>query len=161
MVERDGSAKGIIFSQFRSSLDLISYALKKSGVCCVQLAGHMSQSVRDAAIKKFTKDTECRIFLMSFQTGGVALNLTVASHVFVMDPWWNPAVEQQAQDRIHRIGQYKPIRIIRFVIENTIEVRILKLQEKKELLVFEGTVGGSLEALQKLTEADTRFLFAT
>ncbi|KAI4319855.1 hypothetical protein MLD38_033405 [Melastoma candidum] len=160
MVERDGSAKGIVFSQFTSFLDLISYALKKSGICCVQLAGHMSRSARDAAIKKFTEDPECRIFLVSLKAGGVALNLTVASHVFVMDPWWNPAVERQAQDRIHRIGQYKPIRIIRFVIENTVEERILKLQEKKEL-VFEGTVGGSSEALQKLTEADMRFLFAT
>lgn len=97
---------------------------------------------------------------MSLKAGGVALNLTVASHVFLMDPWWNPAVERQAQDRIHRIGQYKPIRIVRFVIENTVEERILQLQEKKEL-VFEGTVGGSSEALGKLTEADLRFLFAT
>ncbi|CAK9157994.1 unnamed protein product [Ilex paraguariensis] len=79
-------------------------------------------------------------------------------HVFLMDPWWNPAVEQQAQDRIHRIGQYKPIKMVRFVIENTVEERILKLQEKK-LLVFEGTVGGSSDAMGKLTEKDLTFLF--
>ncbi|KAG2716970.1 hypothetical protein I3760_03G152300 [Carya illinoinensis] len=160
MVERDGSAKGIVFSQFTSFLDLINYSLHKSGINCVQLVGSMSMSARDAAIKRFTEDPDCRIFLMSLKAGGVALNLTVASHVFLMDPWWNPAVERQAQDRIHRIGQYKPIRIVRFVIENTIEERILKLQEKKEL-VFEGTVGGSSEALGKLTEADMRFLFVT
>lgn len=160
MVERDGSAKGIIFSQFTSFLDLIHYSLQKSGVNCVQLVGSMTMGARDAAITKFTEDPDCRIFLMSLKAGGVALNLTVASHVFLMDPWWNPAVERQAQDRIHRIGQYKPIRIVRFVIENTIEERILKLQEKKEL-VFEGTVGGSTEALGKLTEADMRFLFVT
>ncbi|KAG6722257.1 hypothetical protein I3842_03G151600 [Carya illinoinensis] len=160
MVERDGSAKGIVFSQFTSFLDLINYSLHKSGIDCVQLVGSMSMSARDAAIKRFTEDPDCRIFLMSLKAGGVALNLTVASHVFLMDPWWNPAVERQAQDRIHRIGQYKPIRIVRFVIENTIEERILKLQEKKEL-VFEGTVGGSSEALGKLTEADMRFLFVT
>uniref|UniRef100_A0A6N2MFW8 Helicase C-terminal domain-containing protein n=1 Tax=Salix viminalis TaxID=40686 RepID=A0A6N2MFW8_SALVM len=88
-------------------------------------------------IKRFAEDSDCKIFLMSLKAGGVALNLTVASHVFLMDPWWNPAVERQAQDRIHRIGQYKPIRIVRFVIENTVEERILQLQEKKEL-VFEG-----------------------
>ncbi|KAL3848983.1 hypothetical protein ACJIZ3_010865 [Penstemon smallii] len=158
MVEKDGSAKGIIFSQFSSFLDLIHYALQKSGVSCVQLDGSMSMTAREAAIKKFTEDPSCRIFLMSLKAGGVALNLTVASHVFLMDPWWNPAVERQAQDRIHRIGQYKPIRIVRFIIENTIEERILKLQEKKEL-VFEGTVGGNQEALAKLTEADMRFLF--
>ncbi|KAK6918853.1 Zinc finger, C3HC4 RING-type [Dillenia turbinata] len=160
MVERDGSAKGIVFSQFTSFLDLINYSLQKSGVSCVQLVGSMSLSARDAAISKFSDDPDCKIFLMSLKAGGVALNLTVASHVFLMDPWWNPAVERQAQDRIHRIGQYKPIRIVRFVIENTIEERILKLQEKKEL-VFEGTVGGSNDALGKLTEADMRFLFVT
>lgn len=160
MVERDGSAKGIVFSQFSSFLDLIHYSLIKSGVNCVQLDGSMTMGARDAAITKFTEDPNCRIFLMSLKAGGVALNLTAASHVFLMDPWWNPAVERQAQDRIHRIGQYKPIRIVRFIIENTIEERILKLQEKKEL-VFEGTVGGSSEALAKLTEADLKFLFVT
>ncbi|KAL1812900.1 hypothetical protein ACET3Z_022965 [Daucus carota] len=160
MVERDGSAKGIVFSQFTSFLDLIHYSLQKSGVQCVQLDGSMSMNARDAAITRFTDDPGCRIFLMSLKAGGVALNLTVASHVFLMDPWWNPAVERQAQDRIHRIGQFKPIRVVRFVIEGTIEERILKLQEKKEL-VFEGTVGGSAEALGKLTEADMRFLFVT
>ncbi|KAG9157764.1 hypothetical protein Leryth_017846 [Lithospermum erythrorhizon] len=137
MIERDGSAKGIVFSQFTSFIDLIHYSLQKSGVNCVQLDGSMSIGARDTAIKKFTDDPDCRIFLMSLKAGGVALNLTVASHVFLMDPWWNPAVERQAQDRIHRIGQYKPIRIVRFVIQNTIEERILNLQEKKEL-VFEG-----------------------
>ncbi|XP_029131055.1 DNA repair protein RAD16 isoform X1 [Cajanus cajan] len=160
MVERDGSAKGIVFSQFTSFLDLINYSLHKSGVSCVQLNGSMSLAARDAAIRRFTDDPDCKIFLMSLKAGGVALNLTVASHVFLMDPWWNPAVERQAQDRIHRIGQYKPIRIVRFVIENTIEERILKLQEKKEL-VFEGTIGGSSDALGKLTESDLRFLFVT
>ncbi|KAG5606812.1 hypothetical protein H5410_028304 [Solanum commersonii] len=160
MIERDGSAKAIVFSQFTSFLDLIHYSLQKSGVSCVQLDGSMSMTARDSAIRRFTEDPDCRIFLMSLKAGGVALNLTVASQVFLMDPWWNPAVERQAQDRIHRIGQYKPIRIVRFVIENTIEERILKLQEKKEL-VFEGTVGGSSEALGKLTEADLKFLFVT
>lgn len=158
MIERDGAAKGIVFSQFTSFLDLINYSLLKSGVTCAQLVGSMSMSARDAAITRFTEDPDCKIFLMSLKAGGVALNLTVASHVFLMDPWWNPAVERQAQDRIHRIGQYKPIRIVRFVIENTIEERILKLQEKKEL-VFEGTVGGCPEALGKLTADDLRFLF--
>ncbi|XP_043688459.1 DNA repair protein RAD16-like isoform X1 [Telopea speciosissima] len=158
MLERDGSAKGIVFSQFTSFLDLINYSLQKSGINCVQLVGSMTMEARDSAIRKFIDDPDCRIFLMSLKAGGVALNLTVASYVFLMDPWWNPAVERQAQDRIHRIGQYKPIRVIRFIIEDSIEERILKLQEKKEL-VFEGTIGGSSEALGKLTEADLRFLF--
>ncbi|XP_015081738.1 DNA repair protein RAD16-like [Solanum pennellii] len=160
MIERDGSAKGIVFSQFTSFLDLIHYSLQKSGINCVQLVGSMSIDARAAAVTKFTEDSDCRIFLMSLKAGSVALNLTVASQVFMMDPWWNPAVERQAQDRIHRIGQYKPVRIVRFVIENTVEEKILKLQEKKEL-VFEGTIGGSSEAFAKLTEADLKFLFTT
>lgn len=158
MVEADSSAKGIVFSQFTSFLDLINFSLQMSGITCVQLVGSMTLAEREKAINTFTEDGDCRIFLMSLKAGGVALNLTVASHVFLMDPWWNPAVERQAQDRIHRIGQYKPIRTVRFVIEDTIEERILKLQEKKEL-VFEGTVGDSKDAFSKLTEADLRFLF--
>ncbi|KAJ0236125.1 Helicase protein with RING/U-box domain-containing protein [Hirschfeldia incana] len=160
MVERDGSAKAIVFSQFTSFLDLINYTLGKCGVGCTQLVGTMSMAARDVAINKFREDPNCKVFLMSLKAGGVALNLTVASHVFMMDPWWNPAVERQAQDRIHRIGQYKPIRVVRFIIENTVEEKILKLQNKKEL-VFEGTVGGSQEAIGKLTAEDMRFLFTT
>ncbi|KAH0657173.1 hypothetical protein KY285_032055 [Solanum tuberosum] len=137
MFERDGSAKGIVFSQFTSFLDLIQYSLNLCGINCVQLVGSMSIAARDAALKRITEDSNCKILLMSLKAGGVALNLTVASHVFLMDPWWNPAVEQQAQDRVHRIGQYKPVKIVRFVMENTIEERILELQEKKKLL-FEG-----------------------
>ncbi|KAK7261115.1 hypothetical protein RIF29_27419 [Crotalaria pallida] len=158
MIGRDGSAKGIVFSQFPSFLDLINHSLKMSGISCVQLDGTMTLSARDAAVKRFNDDPDCKIFLMSLKAGGVALNLTVASHVFIMDPWWNPAVERQAQDRIHRIGQHKPIRIVKFIIENTIEERILKLQETKELF-FEGIIDGSSEAQKKLTTEDLRLLF--
>eukprot|EP00878_Enallax_costatus_P014603 GHUV01015277.1.p1 GENE.GHUV01015277.1~~GHUV01015277.1.p1 ORF type:complete len:120 (+),score=39.54 GHUV01015277.1:396-755(+) len=118
----------------------------------------MSLQQRDHTIHQFSTDTSVVVFLMSLKAGGVALNLTAASHVMLMDPWWNPAVEAQAQDRIHRLGQYKAIRTTRFVIAGTIEERILKLQEKKQA-VFEGTVGRDGEALGKLTEDDLRFLF--
>ncbi|RLM84786.1 hypothetical protein C2845_PM04G25850 [Panicum miliaceum] len=158
MIEHDGSAKGIVFSQFTSFLDLIQFSLEKSGIKCVQLNGAMNITEKGRAIDTFTNDPDCRIFLMSLKAGGVALNLTVASHVFLMDPWWNPAVESQAQDRIHRIGQFKPIKSTRFVIKDTVEERILQLQEKKQL-VFEGTVGDSPDAMSKLTEADLKFLF--
>ncbi|KAL8144659.1 hypothetical protein AgCh_003014 [Apium graveolens] len=162
MIERDGSAKGIVFSQFPSFLDLIHYSLQRSGIQCVQLDGYMTMRTRDAAITRFTEDPDCRLFLMSLKAGGVALDLPVASHVFLMDPWWNPAVEQQAQDRIHRIGQYKPTRqvpwVVRFIIEDTVEEKILLLQERKKQL-FEGTVGGSDNALQQLTANDIKFLF--
>lgn len=74
------------------------------------------------------------VFLVSLKAGGVALNLTEASRCFIMDPWWNPSVENQAVDRIHRLGQKRPIEVTRFVIENSIESRIVQLQEKKMLL---------------------------
>lgn len=90
--------------------------------------------------------------------GGVALNLTVATHIFLMDPWWNPAAEMQAIDRAHRIGQHKPVRAVRFIMRGTVEERIVLLQDKKRL-VFEGTVGGDLGALARLSEEDMRFLF--
>ena len=78
--------------------------------------------------------------------------------MYVLDPWWNPAAEMQAIDRTHRIGQYKPIYATRFIIENTIEERILKLQEKKKL-VFDGTIGGEAHSICKLSVDDMRFLF--
>ncbi|KAG6404813.1 hypothetical protein SASPL_132389 [Salvia splendens] len=158
MIERDSTAKAIVFSQFSSFLDLIHYALQESKVNCVNLDGSMSMEGKDTAIKKFTEDPNCRVILMALKAGGVALNLTVASHVFMMDPCWNPAIERQAQDRIHRIGQYKPIRIVKFIIENTIEEKVLKLQEQKELTV-KGILDGSSEALENLTTDDLIFLF--
>uniref|UniRef100_A0A804NQQ1 FRIGIDA-like protein n=1 Tax=Zea mays TaxID=4577 RepID=A0A804NQQ1_MAIZE len=129
----------------------------ESGIKCVQLNGAMNITEKGRAIDTFTHDADYKVFLMSLKAGGVALNLTVASHVFLMDNWWNPAVENQAQDRIHRIGQFKPIKSTRFVIKDTVEERILQLQQKQ--LVFEGTVGDSLDAMSKLTEADLKFLF--
>jgi DNA repair protein RAD16 len=96
--------------------------------------------------------------LISLKAGGVALNLTVASRIFLMDPWWNPASEYQAIDRTHRLGQRKPIIATRFIIANSIEERILKLQEKKKL-VFDGTVGGDASSMVRLTVDDMRFLF--
>ena len=92
------------------------------------------------------------------QAGGIALNLTEASQVFIMDPWWNPAVEDQAMDRIHRLGQYRPIRVTRLIVENSIESRIVQLQEKKQTL-FQSTIGKDAKALARLTEDDLRFLF--
>ncbi|CAG9463875.1 unnamed protein product [Pedinophyceae sp. YPF-701] len=158
MLQKDPSAKCIVFSQFTSILDIIEFRLQQCGVKTVKLQGSMSLEQRDAVIDKFTNDPSVVVFLMSLKAGGVALNLTAASHVMLMDPWWNPAVEQQAQDRIHRLGQYKPISVTRFIIAGTIEERILKLQEKKQLM-FESTVGQDHSALGKLGEEDLKFLF--
>jgi DNA repair protein RAD16 len=106
----------------------------------------------------FMTNPNVTVFLISLKAGGVALNLTEASRVFICDPWWNPAAELQAMDRIHRLGQYRPIKITRLIIENSIESRIVQLQEKKTALV-ESTIGKDVEALSRLSEEDLRFLF--
>ncbi|KAF8946981.1 DNA repair protein rad16 [Haplosporangium gracile] len=154
----DRSTKSICFSQFVTFLDLIKWRLEKAGFKCVKLDGHMTPFQRDASIKKFSNDPTVTVFLISLKAGGVALNLTAASRVFICDPWWNPAAELQAMDRIHRIGQYRPIVITRLIIENSIESRILQLQEKKQAMV-DSTIGKDPGALARLTPEDLRFLF--
>ncbi|CAO3665234.1 unnamed protein product [Umbelopsis ramanniana] len=154
----DRSIKSIVFSQFVNFLDLVNWRLSRSGFECVKLDGTMSPQQRDAAIKHFMTNPNVTVFLISLKAGGVALNLTEASRVFICDPWWNPAAELQAMDRIHRLGQYRPIKITRLIIENSIESRIVQLQEKKTALV-ESTIGKDVEALSRLSEEDLRFLF--
>lgn len=118
----------------------------------------MSMSEREKNLDLF-KNGKPKVLLMSLKAGGVALNLTVASRVFLMDPWWNPAGEMQAIDRAHRIGQHKPIIATRLIIAESIEERIVRLQEKKKL-VFDGTIGGDAAALARLTVDDMAFLFS-
>lgn len=158
MKEADPSAKAIVFSQYVSFLDLLEHRLMAAGIRVVKLNGGMAASAREATLKLFKEDPGVSCILISLKAGGVALNLTVASHIYLMDPWWNPAAEYQAIDRAHRLGQHKPIRAVRFVVRNTVEERILRLQDKKRL-VFEGTVGGDAAALGQLTEEDLKFLF--
>jgi DNA repair protein RAD16 len=89
----------------------------------------------------------------------VALNLTCASHVILCDPWWNPAIEQQAGDRCHRLGSTKPVTVVRLIIAGTVEERILALQDKKNA-IFQGTVGADASKLAGLSAEDMRFLFS-
>ncbi|KAL5034255.1 hypothetical protein BDV3_003821 [Batrachochytrium dendrobatidis] len=154
----DATSKSIVFSQFVSFLDLVQWRLIRAGFNVVKLDGRMAPFQRDDVINSFMTDPSITVFLVSLKAGGVALNLTEASRVFVLDPWWNPAAEDQAFDRIHRLGQYRPIKITRIIVENSIESRILMLQEKKKAL-FDSTVGGNLDALAKLSEEDLQFLF--
>ncbi|KAJ3015855.1 UNVERIFIED_CONTAM: DNA repair protein rad16 [Siphonaria sp. JEL0065] len=113
MQRQDATMKSIVFSQFVAFLDLIHWRLSRAGFNCVKLDGRMTPQSREAVISSFMKDPNVTIFLVSLKAGGVALNLTEASRVFILDPWWNPAVEDQAFDRIHRLGQHRPIRITR------------------------------------------------
>eukprot|EP00004_Rigifila_ramosa_P016139 TRINITY_DN3800_c0_g1_i2.p1 TRINITY_DN3800_c0_g1~~TRINITY_DN3800_c0_g1_i2.p1 ORF type:complete len:635 (+),score=125.93 TRINITY_DN3800_c0_g1_i2:562-2466(+) len=158
MTQDDVTAKAIVFSQFVNFLDLIEWKLKLQGVGCVKLDGRMSMKHRQENIEMFNFNPETKVFLISLKAGGVALNLTAASRCYLMDPWWNPAAEYQAMDRLHRLGQQKPIKITRFLIRDSIEERMLALQEKK-LLLFQSTVGMDHDSLSKLTVEDLHYLF--
>eukprot|EP01041_Mallomonas_annulata_P005925 gene5925-11955_t len=158
MLQRDPGAKAIVFSQFVNMLDLVGHRLCLGGMKSVKLLGSLSMDQREKAISTFREQSDTPVLLISLKAGGVALNLTVANYIFLMDPWWNPAAEMQAIDRTHRIGQRKPIYATRIIVRNSIEERLLLLQEKKKL-VFDGTVGGDASSMARLTVDDMRFLF--
>lgn len=151
--------KSIVYSQFTSFLDLVDWRLKRAGFKTVRLQGSMSPQQRANTISHFMNNVNVEVFLVSLKAGGVALNLTEASQIFIMDPWWNPAVEWQC-DRVHRILQMRPVRIVKFCIADSIEKKILELQEKKADMV-NATVGGDETAANRLTPADLQFLFST
>ncbi|CAD2106138.1 DNA repair protein rhp16, putative [Plasmodium vinckei lentum] len=150
--------KCLIFSQYCSMLDLIEYHLKKNNIICSKLLGYMSMVSRNNILYNFNNDKQLRVLLISLKAGGEGLNLQVANRIFIVDPWWNPAAELQAIQRAHRIGQTKTVYAIRFIIENTVEEKIIQLQNKKQL-VFDCTIGNSGSAMQKLTKEDLAFLF--
>lgn len=118
----------------------------------------MTPTQRAASIKHFMETPDVEVFLVSLQAGGVALNLIEANNVFIMEPWWNPAVQWQAADRIHRIGQKRMCTVTYLIVEGSIEGRILELQDKKKRLI-ESTVDADHKAMDKLTVADMQFLF--
>jgi len=150
--------KSIVFSQFTSMLDLVEWRLKRAGFQTVKLQGSMSPIQRDNTIRHFMENTNVEVFLVSLKAGGVALNLCEASQVFLMDPWWNPSVEWQSGDRVHRIGQYRPVKITRFCIEDSIESRIIELQDKKANMIH-ATINHDDAAINRLTPDDLQFLF--
>ncbi|CAE7616604.1 rhp16 [Symbiodinium natans] len=158
MTKSDPSAKGIVFSQFGSMLELVEFRMKRAGISCVVFRGGMSMQAREDALAAFNEDPSMKVILISLKAGGEGLNLQVANHVFLLDPWWNPACEMQAIQRAHRIGQTKAVKAVRFITTDTIEEKIIKLQEKKQL-VFDASIDGSATSLGKLTEQDLRFLF--
>lgn len=150
--------KAIVFSQYTNMIDLVEWRLHKAQIKTVKLLGSQPLNMRRSMLKAFREDPTVQVILMSLKAGGEGLNLQVATHVFVLEPWWNPAVEAQAIQRAHRIGQTKPVRAVRFITKGTIEEKMYELQEKKQL-VFDGTVDGKADALTKLTKDDLQFLF--
>ena len=124
--------RALVFSQWTSLLDLVEPALERAGLRFARLDG--STVDRGAVVSEFQADDGPPVLLLSLKAGGTGLNLTAADHVFLLDPWWNPAAEDQAADRAHRIGQTRPVLVHRLVAKDTVEERILVLQEKKRAL---------------------------
>jgi superfamily II DNA or RNA helicase len=148
--------KALIFSQWTSLLDRVERRLEALGIPWVRLDG--STRDRQAVIDRFQSADGPPVFLLSLKAGGTGLNLTAADYVVHLDPWWNPAVQQQATDRAHRIGQDKPVVSCRLIAEGTVEERILELQDAKKALADAalGTEGGFLRTL---TAEELRSLF--
>ena len=130
----NSSTKSVVFSQFTSFLDLIEPALSRDRIPFLRFDGSMAQKQRAAVIEEFNSRKRGVVLLLSLRAGGVGLNLTAAKRVFMMDPWWSFAVEAQAIDRVHRMGQEDEVKVIRFIIEGSIEEKMLRIQERKKFM---------------------------
>ncbi|CAG8452129.1 8018_t:CDS:2 [Ambispora leptoticha] len=151
--------KTIIFSQFTRLLDLVEYALRDNGFKFTRYDGKLNTNERTEALKTFEECQDINVILVSLKCGGVGLNLTTANRVIMLDPWWNPAMENQAIDRVHRIGQKKDVEVHRIIIPNTIEQRILDLQDKKQHLASQVLGEGGSTQLGRLGLQDLKYLF--
>ena len=159
ITENISNHKALIFSQFLGMLALIREKLKELEVDYEYFDGSTSAIDREKAIQRFQNDQNCRVFLISLKAGGVGLNLTAADYVYIVDPWWNPAVEQQAIDRTHRIGQTKNIFAYRMICKDTIEDKILQLQDKKRILAKD-LITDDEGFVKSLTREDVEYLFS-
>ncbi len=146
----------LLFSQFTSMLALIEKELAKASIPYVLLTGETSD--RATPIQKF-QSGQVPLFVISLKAGGTGLNLTAADTVIHYDPWWNPAVETQATDRAHRIGQSKSVFVYKLITVGTVEERILALQDRKRALV-EGLLDENRKEMPQLTAEDLQALFA-
>lgn len=149
--------KTIVFSQFTSMLDLMEPHLKHSNIRYVRYDGSMRPDEREASLNSLRKDDKCRVLLCSLKCGSLGLNLTAASRVVIFEPFWNPFVEEQAIDRVHRLNQTVDVKVYRLTVRGTVEARILELQEKKRELAKAAIEGG--KAVGKLSMQDILSLF--
>lgn len=154
--------KAIVFSQWTRMLDLLEDCLKNSGIKYRRLDGTMSVTSRDKAVKDFNTMPEVSVMIMSLKAASLGLNMVAACHVLLLDLWWNPTTEDQAIDRAHRIGQTRPVTVLRLTVRDTVEDRILALQQKKREMVAsafgEDETGGRQT---RLTVEDLKYLFMT
>jgi DNA repair protein RAD5 len=132
--KEEKNAKTVVFSQFTSFLDLIEPALTRDHIPFLRFDGSISQKQRATILAEFTSSPRPYVLLLSLRAGGVGLNLTCANKVFMMDPWWSFAVEAQAIDRVHRMGQEREVKVVRFVVEGSIEEKMLRIQDRKKFM---------------------------
>ena len=149
--------KTIVFSQFTSMLNLIEPHLRTCHLAFTRYDGSMRNDLREASLTRLRSDPKCRILLCSLKCGSLGLNLTAASRVVILEPFWNPFVEEQAIDRVHRINQTKDVVVYKLTVKNTVEERILALQEKKRALASAAIEGK--EKVGKLSMKDILNLF--
>jgi len=149
--------KALVFSQFVQTLKLLEAEMKKAGLTYSYLDGKTKN--RQDVVDAFQNDPSLSFFLISLKAGGVGLNLTAADYVIHLDPWWNPAVEMQAADRAHRIGQDKPVFIYKYIARETVEEKILELQNRKKELV-EQLISSEGSFFKSLTSDDVKVLFS-
>jgi non-specific serine/threonine protein kinase len=155
--ENAGHHKILVFSQFLKMLDLVRQHLEALHIGYEYLDGATED--RGERVRAFQEDEQCRVFLISLKAGGVGLNLTSADYVYLIDPWWNPAVEQQAIDRTHRIGQTQKVFAYKMICKDTVEEKILELQEKKKE-VANDLISTEAGFIKKLTQEDIVGLFS-
>ncbi|KAK7252182.1 hypothetical protein RIF29_35960 [Crotalaria pallida] len=152
--------KAIVFSQWTRMLDLLEECLKKSSIQYRRLDGTMSVVARDKAVKDFNTLPEVSVVIMSLKAASLGLNMVAACRVLMLDLWWNPTTEDQAIDRAHRIGQTRPVTVLRLTVRDTVEDRILALQEKKRKMVASAFgEDGTGDHQSRLTVDDLKYLF--
>ncbi len=154
-----GGHKALVFSQFTRMLGLIKRRLQEKGLTFEYLDGRTPQARRSERVANFQQNPDIQLFLISLRAGGLGLNLTAADYVFIVDPWWNPAVELQAVDRTHRIGQTRKVVIYRLISRDSVEEKVLKLQKKKQEIVS-SILSGSRNMLANLSAKDLEVLFS-
>ncbi|MBM4010221.1 MAG: helicase SNF2 [Planctomycetes bacterium] len=153
----DEGHKALVFSQFTSFLSILRRRLDERGTVYEYLDGRTTD--RQARVARFQEDPDCRLFLVSLKAGGQGLNLTAADYIYILDPWWNPAVEAQAVDRAHRIGQTRRVFAYRLIARDTVEEKILALQDRKRELA-ESIVRADESVIAGLTPEDVELLLS-
>lgn len=158
---RQENEKTIIFSQFTSLLDLLEIPISRQLWGYKRYDGSMNSDARNEAVIEFSDNPRCKIMLVSLKAGNSGLNLVAASQVIIFDPFWNPYIEEQAIDRAHRIGQMRPVQVHRILVPDTVEDRILALQEKKRELIEGALDEKASQSIGRLGERELAFLFVS